>query len=74
MGCKQMLRTLDSEELTLQMAYDLVEAEDVASAPGHATAAVPAFPPPPPTSPGPPRPMTADRIFAKLDRFWSPSA
>jgi len=72
MGLKQMLRTLDSEELTLHMAYDLVEAEDLARAPGTGPAAAPA--PPPPMSPGPPQRLPGDRLFAKLDRFWAEGA
>jgi hypothetical protein len=64
-----MLRTLDSEELTLQMAYDLVDAEDLARAPGAGPGGSPA--PPPPMPAGPPMPMTGDRLFAKLDRVWS---
>jgi hypothetical protein len=77
MGVKQMLRTLDSEELTLQMAYDLVASEDGRVAPqrGDLPEALLGIPEPPlfsPTAaPGPVgSPVAPDRLFQKLDRFW----
>jgi hypothetical protein len=64
MGLHEMLRTLDSEELTLQMAYDLLEQEEVAAA---QRAAHDPFAPPPRLPPVPSRLMDGDRLFAKLE-------
>ena len=56
MSVKQMLRTLDAEEFTFQMAYDLVEADEL-QRPG---------PRPPPTrSPSSPTPTTCGRSSKK---------
>jgi hypothetical protein len=61
MSVKQMLRTLDSEEFTLQMAYDLVEAEDLHRPPGV-----------PPPAPPPDHLPTTEELVAKLEKMWGP--
>jgi len=63
MTVREMLTRVDSVEFTYQMAYDLNEAEDLAGGP----------PPPLPAMPGPMPEATrlsADQLFAKIERLW----
>jgi hypothetical protein len=72
MTMKQMLRTIDSEELALQMAYDLCEAEDHAAMRGDAA---PASPIDLPTAPaGALIPLSPERLAAKLEQLWGEAA